>query len=407
MPDNTSKNGWRKHRFDEMAVMVNDRIDDPSEADVEYYVGLEHLDSDSLTIRRWGSPSDVEATKLRFRAGDIIFGRRRVYQRKLAVADFDGICSAHAMVLRAKPAVALQEFLPFFMQSDLFMERAKEISVGSLSPTINWKTLAKEEFALPPVEDQRRIVKVLGASAHLRAARQDLLTRCQDSFVSLLTTLALGRESTVEMKSSDLGKIPKHWELEPLRQLASFANGVSKPASAFGSGVPMVNLQDMFGRILLDRVPDDLVQVTEPELVSLSIRRHDILFVRSSVKPEGVGHAVMIDADWKDVVFAGFIIRCRIEDERIDPRFANYLFQERHFRRVLLSRSTVSLNTNINQQELGSMPVAIPPRTEQSRIIECLDLARSALDSAVVQTRQDAKLNKDILSTVLHLTSQQ
>jgi len=147
-----------------MAVIVNDRIDDPSEAGVDYYVGLEHLDSDSLTIRRWGSPSDVEASKLQFRAGDIIFGRRRVYQRKLAVAEFDGICSAHAMVLRARPAVALPEFLPFFMQSDLFMERAKEISVGSLSPTINWKTLAKEEFGLPPLEEQRRIAKVLLAS---------------------------------------------------------------------------------------------------------------------------------------------------------------------------------------------------------------------------------------------------
>lgn len=149
-------------RFDEMAVIINDRIDDPAEADVEYYVGLEHLDSESLSIRRWGSPSDVEATKLRFRTGDIIFGRRRAYQRKLAVAPFDGICSAHAMVLRAKPEVALPEFLPFFMQSDLFMERAKEISVGSLSPTINWRTLAGEEFALPPLAEQKRMADVLG-----------------------------------------------------------------------------------------------------------------------------------------------------------------------------------------------------------------------------------------------------
>src|SRR3990172_12635544 len=101
-----------------MADMVNGRIDSPAEADVERYVGLEHLDSDSLTIRRWGSPSDVEATKLRFRVGDIIFGRRRVYQRKLAVAEFDGICSAHAMVLRSKPDVVLPELLPFFMPSD-------------------------------------------------------------------------------------------------------------------------------------------------------------------------------------------------------------------------------------------------------------------------------------------------
>lgn len=72
MSESTLSNGWRTFRFDEMATMVNDRIDDPSRANVDYYVGLEHLDSDSLTIRRWGLPTDVEATKLRFRAGTIL-----------------------------------------------------------------------------------------------------------------------------------------------------------------------------------------------------------------------------------------------------------------------------------------------------------------------------------------------
>ncbi|MBN0927048.1 restriction endonuclease subunit S, partial [Pseudomonas aeruginosa] len=85
------------------------------------------------------------------------------YQRKLGVAEFDGICSAHAMVLRAKPDVVLPAFLPFFMQSDLFMSRAVEISVGSLSPTINWKTMAVQEFVLPPLEEQQRAVHFLSA----------------------------------------------------------------------------------------------------------------------------------------------------------------------------------------------------------------------------------------------------
>lgn len=155
------KPGWKRVKFGEIAVCVNDRVDDPASAGVERYVGLEHLDPESLVIRRWGTPDDVESTKLRFRSGDIIFGKRRAYQRKLAVADFEGICSAHAMVLRAKPGKIVPEFLPFFMQSDVFMERAKAISVGSLSPTINWKTLEAEEFALPPVEEQRRIVAAL------------------------------------------------------------------------------------------------------------------------------------------------------------------------------------------------------------------------------------------------------
>ncbi len=160
-----SKAGWTRVRFDQIATQINDRVDNPAEAGVERYVGLEHLDPDSLSIRRWGEPTDVESTKLRFQPGDIIFGKRRVYQRKLAVADFEGICSAHAMVLRAKPGAVLPDFLPFFMQSDLFMDRALSISVGSLSPTINWKALAAEEFLLPPIQEQARLVEALSASA--------------------------------------------------------------------------------------------------------------------------------------------------------------------------------------------------------------------------------------------------
>ncbi len=161
MADSVMPRDWKIWRFDQMATNVNVRIDNPSESGMEHYVGLEHLDPDSLRIRRWGSPSDVEAGKLFFKSGDIIFAKRRAYQRKLGVAEFDGICSAHAMVLRAKPEVVLPEFLPFFMQTDLFMNRAVEISVGSLSPTINWKTMAVQEFALPPREEQHRIVGLL------------------------------------------------------------------------------------------------------------------------------------------------------------------------------------------------------------------------------------------------------
>ena len=155
--------GWRMARFDEFAQMINERVD-PSDTDADIYVGLEHLDSDSLKLRRWGTPSDVIGDKLRFQKDDIIFGRRRAYQRKLAVAEFDGICSAHAMVVRAKSETVEPDFLPFLMQSDMFMQRAVDISVGSLSPTINWKTLRIQRFPLPPKDEQRRIAEILHVS---------------------------------------------------------------------------------------------------------------------------------------------------------------------------------------------------------------------------------------------------
>ena len=178
------KPGWQRVKFGELANCINDRVDDPSTAGVDRYVGLEHLDPESLTIRRWGSPEDVESTKLRFIPGDIIFGKRRAYQRKLAVADFEGICSAHAMVLRAKPAIVLPEFLAFFMQSNLFMERAVEISVGSLSPTINWKTLAQQEFELPPQVEQLLFVDCLSSICKSLNSLEDVIKAQKHVLVS-------------------------------------------------------------------------------------------------------------------------------------------------------------------------------------------------------------------------------
>lgn len=156
------RKGWKRLPFGAFVDNINERVE-PADAADEVYVGLDDLDPGSLHIRRWGKGSDVIGTKLRFRKGDIIFGRRRAYQRKLAIAEMDGICSAHAMVVRAKPDMVLPEFLPFLMMSDRFMNRAVEISVGSLSPTINWTTLRHEGFDLPPVEQQRRIAGILWA----------------------------------------------------------------------------------------------------------------------------------------------------------------------------------------------------------------------------------------------------
>ena len=182
----------------------------------------------SLKIRRWGAPSDVEATKLLFKKGDIIFGRRQAYQRKLAVADFDGICSAHAMVLRAKPEVVLPEFLPFFMQSDLFMNRAVEISVGSLSPTINWKTLAAQEFALPPLEGQRRIAEML-------AAQEVLWTELQIT-LSAINNVKYSRLIDVFGNYSP----PKHGWHKIDKYCAKIGDGTHLPPKFISSGIPFL-----------------------------------------------------------------------------------------------------------------------------------------------------------------------
>lgn len=155
-----NKTQWKTYNFGEIVFNITERVE-PKQTDLNIYVGLEHLDPNCLHITRKGNPSDVEGTKLRVYPGDIIFGKRRAYQRKASIVDFDGICSAHAMVVRANPQIISPELLPHFMHSDLFMDRAIKISVGSLSPTINWSTLRLEKFTLPPLKEQNCIADLL------------------------------------------------------------------------------------------------------------------------------------------------------------------------------------------------------------------------------------------------------
>lgn len=281
MTESSLKNRWRSFRFDRMASMINDRIDNPQEAGVHRYVGLEHLDPHSLRIGRWGSPSDVTATKLLFRAGDIIFGRRRVYQRKLAVADFDGICSAHAMVLRAKPGVVLPEFLPFFMQSDIFMERAKEISVGSLSPTINWKSLAKEEFALPPLDEQIRIVRLLQA-AHLAAE-----------------TLRGALNALLTCRLSAIHEFERRVDKRQMTTLASIPVDLEAGQSPSSPGRPAQSSEP--GVLKVSAVGDWAYFADENKVINdfafhphLEVKVGDLLATRANADPSAVGRTCLV-----------------------------------------------------------------------------------------------------------------
>ena len=149
-----------KFRFDQIAINSTAKKK-PVEEDRFTYLGLEHLDSGSLKVTRYGSEVAPIGEKLIMRKGDVLFGKRRAYQKKVAIAPFDGIFSAHGMVLRPKEDVIDKEFFPLFISSDYFLDAAIKISVGSLSPTINWRDLKELEFELPDLDTQRRLAAVL------------------------------------------------------------------------------------------------------------------------------------------------------------------------------------------------------------------------------------------------------
>ena len=376
MPDRASRNGWRSYRFEEMATMVNDRIDNPVEAGVERYVGLEHLDADSLTIRRWGSPGDVTATKLLFRKGDIIFGRRRVYQRKLALADFNGICSAHAMVLRAKSEVALPEFLPFFMQSDLFMERAKAISVGSLSPTINWKTLAKEEFALPSLEEQRRIADVAIAASTVVRRHYDAGTLLRDTADSLLRERLTGVHLGIRTYHTDFGFYSRKLPLTCLGDLLLTTQyGISK-AAADGGGYPMLRMMNLSDGLATD---DDLcfVDLSEEDFSRYRLAEGDVLFNRTN-SHDLVGRTGVYRLK-DDHVFASYLIRLKADTSKLLPNYLCAFLNHPVGRRQVMRFATRGVSqSNVNADSLRRMLIPLPSLDYQEEVMGQIDGLRAA-----------------------------
>jgi type I restriction enzyme S subunit len=183
------QNDFQIVSFEEIAWNISERVE-PKETNLKIYVGLEHLDANNLKIERTGTPDEVIGTKLKIYKGDIIFGKRRAYLRKIAISHFDGIASAHSMVLRANEKNIERRFLPYFLQSDIFMERAVQISEGSLSPTIKWKTLASQKFILPKKEKQKQLSEFFeqfdNTINHLKQQKQTLRVNALKSVTHIL-----------------------------------------------------------------------------------------------------------------------------------------------------------------------------------------------------------------------------
>lgn len=176
----------------------------PSPGDEEHYIGLEHMSADSFEVDSYGSETELKGDKLAMSKGDLLFGRRRAYQRKVSIAPFDGIFSAHGMILEPNEKVIDKRFFPFFIRSDYFMDRAISLSVGSLSPTLNWSDIKKETFNLPDLQFQRDAAEVLWKLEELKKRLTNHLSTLdiliKSRFIEMFGTIGDSRfeYSTVE-----------------------------------------------------------------------------------------------------------------------------------------------------------------------------------------------------------------
>jgi type I restriction enzyme S subunit len=256
------KSTWTKVAFGDVVQLSRERSSDPETDGHERFVGLEHIDPADLRLRRWGNVADGVTFTSVFRPGQVLFGKRRAYQRKVAVADFSGVCSGDIYVLEPKGSALLPELLPFICQTEAFFEHAVGTSAGSLSPRTNWESLASFEFTLPPIEEQLRIVSLLQA-----------IDRSNEALVTLDVCHANVARALVPMRAVDrVGRV------------SDFAERVSKGTtprhlgkSYVTSGIPFLRGEDLQNAEVM---PGSVTHCIDSET--------DLLLSRSRLRPGDV-----------------------------------------------------------------------------------------------------------------------
>jgi type I restriction enzyme, S subunit len=392
MREAASENSWTRVPFGDVVRLSRERSGDTKEDGFDRYIGLEHLEPGDLKIRRWGHIADGTTFTNVFRAGQVLFGKRRAYQRKVAVADFEGVCSGDIYVLESKSTHLLPELLPFICQTDSFFKHAVGTSAGSLSPRTNWESLATYECALPPLSEQERLVEALRAAVSLGEALREVKEQLRLARAALAVKYFADPNDAYRRQCSDLISANT-------LSLQTGPFGTVLRASAYKDrGHPVINPVDMVdGHIIVDESPrigdDDWSRLEKywmkPGDMLLGRKRHmhNLVFVQ----PEHDGYVVGSDS-----------IRFRVDQRRVDARYFFHLLRSETTQRWLQAQAggNGTVMPGMNEEIIGRLSVCLPDLSTQSRIAAQFDELENAHKGLVTRGEQAFRIRMALVDTV-------
>lgn len=380
------KSAWKRVKLGEVASASKEKVD-PYDGTVDRFVAGEHMNTDDLKIHRCGDPGEVDlgpAFQRRFRPGQVLYGSRRTYLRKVAVADFDGVCANTTFVVGTNdPRVLLQEFLPFVMTSEPFHAFASAESKGSVNPYVNWSDIARYEFELPPLEEQKHIADLLWAiESHIRATSA--------------TTAALSRAAD-ESFSTGLRAIRKLAVPLPTMVDEMTVGVVVRPTQYYtdaADGVPALRgLNIRPGGFELD----DLVRFkpeSAAELAKSTLRLGDVVIVRTG-RP---GDAAVVTAETAGFNCIDLIIARPVAS--LVPKFLELFLNSSYGRDQVTRLSAGTAQQHFNVGALKKLQIPKLDRGAQIDLIEAVENIREAELASRTEQRGLSTLRASLLAKI-------
>ena len=327
-------------------------------------VGLEHLIPEEITLTAWDEGSENTFSKM-FRKGNVLFGRRRAYLKKAAVAPFDGICSGDITVIEAKPDRILPELLPFIIQNDDLFDFAVGKSAGSLSPRVKWEHLKNYEFELPDMEKQKELAELLWAMDNTKKSYQKLI----------VATDELVKSQFIEM-FGDPVKNPFGWPTMTLDQATKeIVSGqcLNGDAGKLQPGQKAVLKVSAVTYGSFDANEYKVLRDTKQITKGIYPQKGDLLFSRANTR-EYVGATVLIDQDYPELMLPDKLWKLIFKHE-IMPMFAKQFLSHPEIRKVLSSMATGTSGSmyNISMEKLKMLEIIVPNINQQKEYIHFVE----------------------------------
>lgn len=270
-------------KFGDICREVKLTTKDPIADGYERYIGLEHLDSGSLKIKRWGMIAEDNPSFTRvFKKGHILFGKRRPYLKKAAIAEFDGVCSGDIIVLEVQKSEKMARLTPYIIHSDSFWDWAVKNSSGSLSPRTKFSSLSKFQIPTMNSEEIERFNKTLTVVTDAEQKNEKVRESLNNLLETLVTDISkVQKNGFSSLKTLEVtitaGKSPKATERPPknnefgVLKVSSITSGKFAPQES-----KTLDVNHVYGDKLL-------------------VKKGDLLISRANGNPDLVGVCCIVD----------------------------------------------------------------------------------------------------------------
>jgi len=385
------RTNWTPVTFGDVVFEPKENAKDIYNEGIEHVVGLEHIDSENIHLTRSGILEETTTFSKKFRKGDVLFGRRRAYLKKAALASFDGICSGDITVFRAKKNL-LPELLPFIVNNEKFFDYAIKHSAGGLSPRVKFKDLANYEFLLPPIDQQSQLAELLWAM-------DEVIEREISSFN---TYQLFFRRYLFDSVSGKLSKNFPNWNEYLFGSMGESYGGLSgKSKNDFGEGSPFINYMNVFSNSKIDPLKVDYVKIANGENQN-EVQYGDILITGSSETPEEVGMASVVLDQLEGYYLNSFCFGFRLNNfKTLLPEYARFLMRGEEVRKFMFKRAQGSTRFNLSKTTVKEkLRIVLPSISEQEEIAKNLDFMENSISVYEAKISNSQALQKSLINQI-------